>query len=212
MHPRIAAPVAEALGVASRRRVLLAASADCLALGLAGAGGAVEAFGQSEALTTRLRHIIQVLPVLTGSHACVLPAIQRCQSCLHHCLQGVKEALLRTPAMRMHLCLAQTDICCRAAVWAQQPCHCGRANPCHLVSTAACRRTTLRALVCCWSWCRMLMMQVPPRRPSCWTCGSMPHPASWGLAWLHGRAPHCWHTTTPSSAQVCCHAFTVKHI
>lgn len=59
-HPRIAAPVAEALGVASRRRLLLAASADCLALGLAGAGGAVEAFGQSEALTTRLRHIIQV--------------------------------------------------------------------------------------------------------------------------------------------------------
>jgi hypothetical protein len=39
---------------------MLAASADCLALGLAGAGGAVEAFGQSEALTTRLRHIIQV--------------------------------------------------------------------------------------------------------------------------------------------------------
>lgn len=60
VHPRIAAPVAEALGVASRRRLLLAASADCLALGLAGAGGAVEAFGQSEALTTRLRHIIQV--------------------------------------------------------------------------------------------------------------------------------------------------------
>lgn len=60
MHPRISAPVAEALGVASRRRLMLAASADCLALGLAGAGGAVEAFGQSEALTTRLRHIIQV--------------------------------------------------------------------------------------------------------------------------------------------------------
>jgi hypothetical protein len=65
VHPRIAAPVAEALGVASRRRLLLAASADCLALGLAGAGGAVEAFGQSEALTTRLRHIIQVCVVLT---------------------------------------------------------------------------------------------------------------------------------------------------
>jgi hypothetical protein len=62
VHPRIAAPVAEALGVASRRRLLLAASADCLSLGLAGAGGAVEAFGQSEALTTRLRHIIQVGP------------------------------------------------------------------------------------------------------------------------------------------------------
>lgn len=61
VHPRISAPVAEALGVASRRRLMLAASADCLALGLAGAGGAVEAFGQSEALTTRLRHIIQVV-------------------------------------------------------------------------------------------------------------------------------------------------------
>jgi sacsin len=60
VHPRLSAPVAEALGVASRRRLMLAASADCLALGLAGAGGAVEAFGQSEALTTRLRHIIQV--------------------------------------------------------------------------------------------------------------------------------------------------------
>lgn len=68
VHPRIAAPVAEALGVASRRRLMLAASADCLALGLAGAGGAVEAFGQSEALTTRLRHIIQVR-VLTGQLA-----------------------------------------------------------------------------------------------------------------------------------------------
>lgn len=72
VHPRIAAPVAEALGVTSRRRVLLAASADCLALGLAGAGGAVEAFGQSEALTTRLRHIIQVLPVLEGSPRALL--------------------------------------------------------------------------------------------------------------------------------------------
>jgi sacsin len=54
--------VAESLGVASRRRLLLAASADSLALGLAGAGGGVEAFGQSEALTTRLRHIISDYP------------------------------------------------------------------------------------------------------------------------------------------------------
>jgi len=69
VHPRIAAPVAEALGVASRRRLLLAASADCLALGLAGAGGAVEAFGQSEALTTRLRHIIQVWGSASGEQA-----------------------------------------------------------------------------------------------------------------------------------------------
>lgn len=46
VHPRIAAPVAEALGVASRRRLMLAASADCLSMSLT--GGAVEAFGQSE--------------------------------------------------------------------------------------------------------------------------------------------------------------------
>lgn len=78
MHPRIAAPVAEALGVASRRRLLLAASADCLTLGLAGAGGAVEAFGQSEALTTRLRHIIQVrvVPHISGLCLC-WPSMQR---------------------------------------------------------------------------------------------------------------------------------------
>jgi sacsin len=60
LHPRISAPVAEALGVASRRRVLLAASADSLVLGFA--GGAVEAWGQSESLTTRLRHIISDYP------------------------------------------------------------------------------------------------------------------------------------------------------
>lgn len=61
VHPRISAPVAEALGVASRRRLLLAASVDTLALGLvSNAGSSIEAFGQSEALTTRLRHIIQV--------------------------------------------------------------------------------------------------------------------------------------------------------
>lgn len=58
VHPRIAAPVAEALGVASRRRLMLAVASDSLAVSLT--GGAVEAFGQSEALTTRLRHIIQV--------------------------------------------------------------------------------------------------------------------------------------------------------
>lgn len=74
VHPRLSAPVAEALGVASRRRLMLAASADCLALGLAGAGGAVEAFGQSEALTTRLRHIIQVCRA-TGLHTMSLNSV-----------------------------------------------------------------------------------------------------------------------------------------
>eukprot|EP00878_Enallax_costatus_P018109 GHUV01019053.1.p1 GENE.GHUV01019053.1~~GHUV01019053.1.p1 ORF type:complete len:1075 (+),score=289.48 GHUV01019053.1:149-3226(+) len=62
VHPRLSAPVAEALGVASRRRLMLAASANFLKVGLAGAGGGIEAFGQSEALTTRLRHIIQDYP------------------------------------------------------------------------------------------------------------------------------------------------------
>jgi sacsin len=63
VHPRISAPVADALGVASRRRLMLAsASASYLSLGLVGAGGGIEAFGQSEALTTRLRHIINDYP------------------------------------------------------------------------------------------------------------------------------------------------------
>lgn len=67
-HAKLAASVAEAVGVASVRRLLLAASADALsmsfsgALGGVGGVGAAEAFGQSEALTTRLRHIIQDYP------------------------------------------------------------------------------------------------------------------------------------------------------
>jgi len=53
------------VGVLSLRRRLLAQSADCVALGISsagkagmGGGGGAEAFGQSEALTTRLRHIV----------------------------------------------------------------------------------------------------------------------------------------------------------
>jgi hypothetical protein len=89
VHPRISAPVAEALGVASRRRLLLAASADSLALGLAGAGGAVEAFGQSEALTTRLRHIIGDYPDGPGVHR-----VKRGRGCMCICA--------------FHLCLASS--------------------------------------------------------------------------------------------------------
>ena len=63
VHPKISNHVAERLGVPSLRRLLLAQSADMLSLGLHGVVGGptgAEAFGQSEALTTRLRHIIQV--------------------------------------------------------------------------------------------------------------------------------------------------------
>jgi sacsin len=59
-HPKLSSTVAESVGVASVRRLLLAASADTLSLGLV--AGAAEVFGQSEALTTRLRHIIQDYP------------------------------------------------------------------------------------------------------------------------------------------------------
>ena len=55
-HPLLSHSVAEAAGVRSMRRILLAESAAAVELGLAGASA--EAFGQSEALTTRLRHII----------------------------------------------------------------------------------------------------------------------------------------------------------
>lgn len=57
VHPVISNDVADRLGVASVRRVLLAQGADALPMALTGA--AVEAFGQSEALTTRLRHILE---------------------------------------------------------------------------------------------------------------------------------------------------------
>lgn len=46
--------VAEVMGVVSLRRTMLAATADSMQLGME----SMEAFGQSEALTTRLKHII----------------------------------------------------------------------------------------------------------------------------------------------------------
>jgi sacsin len=54
VHSRISHEVAELMGVASFRRLLLAQSADSVELAMA----SVEAFGQSESLTTRLKHII----------------------------------------------------------------------------------------------------------------------------------------------------------
>ena len=58
----VAGQVAERLGVRSLRRQMLAESAASMRLGMHtddDASGAAEAFGQSEALTTRLKHIIQ---------------------------------------------------------------------------------------------------------------------------------------------------------
>lgn len=57
VHANISNDVAERLGVCSFRRLLLAESADSVKLGL---HGAAEAFGQHEALTTRLKHIVEM--------------------------------------------------------------------------------------------------------------------------------------------------------
>ncbi|GMH07070.1 hypothetical protein Nepgr_008910 [Nepenthes gracilis] len=57
VHGNVSNDVAERLGVCSLRRLLLAESADSVNLCLS---GAAEAFGQHEALTTRLKHIIEM--------------------------------------------------------------------------------------------------------------------------------------------------------
>ncbi|GAA0148778.1 hypothetical protein LIER_08123 [Lithospermum erythrorhizon] len=57
VHGNISNDVAEKLGVRSFRRMLLAESADSMNISLS---GAAEAFGQHEALTTRLRHILEM--------------------------------------------------------------------------------------------------------------------------------------------------------
>ncbi|KAJ4822812.1 hypothetical protein Tsubulata_015814 [Turnera subulata] len=57
VHGNISNEVAEKLGVRSLRRILLAESADSMNLSLS---GAAEAFGQHEALTTRLKHILEM--------------------------------------------------------------------------------------------------------------------------------------------------------
>lgn len=57
VHGNISNDVAEKLGVCSLRRILLAESADSMNLSLS---GAAEAFGQHEALTNRLRHILEM--------------------------------------------------------------------------------------------------------------------------------------------------------
>lgn len=57
VHANISNDVADRLGVCSLRRILLAENADSMNLSLQ---GAAEAFGQHEALTTRLRHILEM--------------------------------------------------------------------------------------------------------------------------------------------------------
>lgn len=59
VHRRVANETAEHLGAASLRRLLLAQGADGIRLGLVDSSAGAEAFGQSEALTTRLRHILE---------------------------------------------------------------------------------------------------------------------------------------------------------
>ncbi|KAH7692178.1 sacsin protein [Dioscorea alata] len=56
-HSNISNDVAERLGVRSLRRLLLAESSDSMNLSLS---GVAEAFGQHEALTTRLKHIVEM--------------------------------------------------------------------------------------------------------------------------------------------------------
>ncbi|XP_057960552.1 uncharacterized protein LOC131152729 isoform X2 [Malania oleifera] len=57
VHRSISSDVAEKLGACSLRRTLLAESADSMNLSLS---GTAEAFGQHEALTTRLKHILEM--------------------------------------------------------------------------------------------------------------------------------------------------------
>ena len=64
VHAVISNDVADRLGVTSLQRCLLACNADAFSVALT--GNAVEAFGQSEALTTRLRHILEAYPDGSG--------------------------------------------------------------------------------------------------------------------------------------------------
>jgi len=73
------------VGVLSLRRRLLAQSADCVALGIS-SSRAAEAFGQSEALTTRLRHIIQDYPEGPGARWRVLCACAHACACVAVCV------------------------------------------------------------------------------------------------------------------------------
>eukprot|EP00854_Cymbomonas_tetramitiformis_P005339 gene5339-6482_t len=58
VHPKLSHEVSERVGVRSLRRLMLAQNADAMEIGVMASHTAVEAFGQHEALTTRLKHII----------------------------------------------------------------------------------------------------------------------------------------------------------
>jgi sacsin len=58
IHPRLPHEVAQRVGARSLRGLMLAQTADTLVLGVSTKGWAAEAFGQHEALTVRLKHII----------------------------------------------------------------------------------------------------------------------------------------------------------
>lgn len=66
VHPKISNLVAACVGVPSLRNLLLAQSSNSMSLGFTGA----EAFGQSESLTTRLKHIITEYPEGPGEDRC----------------------------------------------------------------------------------------------------------------------------------------------
>ena len=57
VHPKISNDVAKKVGVCSLRQRLIASSSDMVALSVP-----AEAFGQSESLTRRLRHILEQYP------------------------------------------------------------------------------------------------------------------------------------------------------
>lgn len=56
-HPKISSVTGDKLGIRSVRRLLMESHADAMDFGLP-----TEAFGQSEALTRRLRHILELYP------------------------------------------------------------------------------------------------------------------------------------------------------
>ena len=74
-----ACQVAEAMGVVSMRRNMLAQTADSMQLGME----SMEAFGQSEALTTRLKHIIDAYADGPGI---LLELVQNAGGLLHACM------------------------------------------------------------------------------------------------------------------------------
>lgn len=93
VHPRLSHEVAERVGVSSLRRQMLSATADGLQLDWA--EGGVEAFGQREALTTRIRHVLGVLNGVDDSGS-------RGNRCLHRWPGGADGAAAKRRRCRRH--------------------------------------------------------------------------------------------------------------